>query len=142
MVLVFLLGFVFCEFVTVILSTSFMGAYIFILGLDFFLQTGFLIGFKNLLDFDRHLIHGNDHVYVDAAIEDPKNSLNRYARYTIDTDVNGMLCAVLGLWILSTLWQRYYNRGRRFGLRVLINSNDSLKEKFEKGQTKKVQKQK
>ncbi|KAG2232181.1 hypothetical protein BDF21DRAFT_407551 [Thamnidium elegans] len=137
---VFILGFVLIEFVTIILSTSFIGAYVFVLGLDLFIKTGFLIGFKNILDFNRHLQEGGGNVYVDAAIERPYSSSEFYAHYTINTAVNSMLCGVMGLWILSTFWQRYYNYGRRFGLRVIINTNDSLKAKFEDSQTKKVKK--
>lgn len=139
-VFVFILGFVLVEFVTIILSTSFIGAYVFILGLDLFIETGFLIGFKNILDFNRHLLEGGENVYVDAAIEKPTGSWDFYARYKITMAVNSMLCGVMGLWILSTFWQRYYNKGRRFGLNVLINTNDTLKDKFESAQTKKVKK--
>ncbi|CAO3633290.1 unnamed protein product [Mucor hiemalis] len=104
----FILGFVLIEFATVILSISFIGSYVFVLGLDLFIKSGFVIGLKNILDFNRHLHRG---VYLDFSKE----------QYMIDMKVYGMMCAVLGLWIVSTTWQRYYNRGNRFGLRVIEN---------------------
>lgn len=109
---IFILGFVLVEFATVILSISFIGAYVFILGLDLFIKSGFLIGLKNLLDFNK-----NDIVYYGE-------------KYKIDIKVYGMTCAIFGLWIISCVWQRYYNRGNRFGLKVVKNSNDTLEDKL------------
>ncbi|KAI7872629.1 uncharacterized protein EV154DRAFT_556467 [Mucor mucedo] len=128
---IFILGFVLVEFATVILSTSLIGAYAFIFGLDLFVKTGFLIGFKNILDFNRHLTGNHD--YIDASTAKPMDEASRfYAHYTINTKVYGMLAAVVGLWMVSSIWQRYYNSGNRFGLRVIKNSNDTLKAKFQK----------
>lgn len=110
----FILGFVLIEFATVILSISFIGSYIFVLGLDLFIKSGFVIGLKNILDFNKHYHHGK---YLDFSKE----------QYAIDIKVYGMMCAVLGLWIVSTTWQRYFNRGNRFGLRVIENTNNTLK---------------
>lgn len=128
---IFILGFVLVEFATVILSTSLIGAYAFVFGLDLFVKTGFLIGFKNILDFNRHLTKNHD--YIDASTTKPMDEASKfYAHYTINTKVYGMLTAVVGLWLVSTIWQRYYNSGNRFGLRVIKNSNDTLKAKFQK----------
>lgn len=133
---IFILGFVLVEFATVILSTSLIGAYTFVFGLDLFINSGFFVGFKNILDFDRHLQEPN--TFVDASVVKPldDSSTHFYAHYTINTKVHGMLFAVIGLWVISTFWQRYYNGGNRFGLRVVINTNDSLKTKFQKSTPK------
>jgi hypothetical protein len=104
----FTLGFVVIEFATVILSLSLIGAYVFVLGLDLFIKTGFLIGLTNILYFNHP-----------PSIPETK--------YTLDVKVYGMLFSVLGLWIVSSVWQRYYNKGDRFGLRVIKNTNNTLK---------------
>lgn len=128
---IFILGFVLVEFATVILSTSLIGAYAFVSGFDLFVKTGFLIGLKNILDFNRHL--GENNNYIDASTDKLMDEPSKfYAHYTINTKVHGMLAAVVGLWIVSTIWQRFYNSGNRFGLRVIKNSNDTLKAKFQK----------
>lgn len=120
----FILGFVLVEFATIILSLSFMGAYIFILGLDLFMKTGFVIGFRNILYFDRHQYRQGG--YLDAPVKLPITDWTD-ANYKLDTKVYGMLCAVFGLWIVATAWQRWFNRGSRFGLRVIENTNNTLK---------------
>lgn len=128
---IFILGFVLIEFATVILSTSLIGAYTFVFGLDLFVKSGFFIGLKTILDFNRHLEEDNN--YRDASYAGPMDDSSKfYAHYNIDTKVHGMLFAVIGLWIVSTIWQRHYNSGNRFGLRVIMNSNDTLKAIFQK----------
>ncbi|KAG1445722.1 hypothetical protein G6F56_009816 [Rhizopus delemar] len=92
------------EFAAVIISMSFLGAWLFIFGLDLFLQTGFSNSILQLLI---------------KARKEP--------RYVIDLKVYGMLSGVLGLWFVACVWQRFFNRGKRFGLRVIENTNNTLK---------------
>lgn len=103
--LVFTLSVVVIEFIAVIVSMSFIGAYLFVLGLDVFVQTGFSKGIEDILTFRPYY----------------------KTTYHIDLRVYGMLCSVLGLWIIASVWQMCFNRGKRFGLHVVKNSNDTLK---------------
>ncbi|KAI9272444.1 hypothetical protein BY458DRAFT_421171, partial [Sporodiniella umbellata] len=64
------------EFATVITSLSFLGAWIFVFGLDLLLQTGF----------------------SNCAVQLLLNSEKKHLYYTINTKVYAMLTSVLALW--------------------------------------------
>ncbi|CDS14239.1 hypothetical protein LRAMOSA06409 [Lichtheimia ramosa] len=88
-----------CEFVTVVLSTSFIGAYCFMFALDLIIHGGMVDGPRFMLDFrpriqEKHLYHVTQKVYA-------------------------MLGGILGLWVMSMIWQLAYNRGRRFGVNIV-----------------------
>lgn len=93
------------EFAAVIICMSFLGSYLFILGLDLFIETGFSNSIIKLLQ-----------------MRSPEK-----IKYRIDYKVYGMLGGIFGLWVIACVWQRYFNRGKRFGLRVIKNSNNTLK---------------
>ena len=87
------------ESYTIIFSTSFTGAYLFILGLDFFAHTGFINAM--LLIFD-----GNP---------------NHYNVYIMNRPVIIMLAFVVVLLLASMGWQYYWNmvkNKRYFGINV------------------------
>ncbi|KAI8088654.1 uncharacterized protein BX664DRAFT_331025 [Halteromyces radiatus] len=83
----------------VILSTAFLGAYLFIMGLDFFAHTGFVNAWRLLFD----------------------SNPNHYNAYIIETPTYVMLAFVILLCIISAIWQYYWNivkLKRRFGVNV------------------------
>ena len=88
------------ESYTIIFATSFTGAYLFILGLDFFAHTGFINAL--LLIFD-----GNP---------------NHYNAYIMNRPVIVMLAFVIVLTLISAGWQYYWNmkkETRLFGVNVV-----------------------
>lgn len=87
------------ESYAVIFATSFVGAYLFFLGLDFFVHTGFVNAM--LLIFD-----GNS---------------NHYNAYIMNQPVYIMLAFVGALTLISAGWQYYWNihkNQRYFGINV------------------------
>ncbi|KAI9491048.1 hypothetical protein BDB00DRAFT_834981 [Zychaea mexicana] len=86
----------FGERYVVLFATSFTGAYIFIVGIDFLTHTGYIAGVKSVLD---------------------QNPLHR-VKYTIDRKVYGMMAVIIVLFLISFGWQFFYNRGRDFGVNV------------------------
>lgn len=94
-----ILGVQLFEYLTVNLSTSFLGAFCFVLGLDLAVQTGYVNGPRSVLDFNPH--H------------------QRKIPYVATNKVYAMLGSVLAIWLIGTIWQVWYNRGRRFGLNVV-----------------------
>ncbi|KAI9484799.1 hypothetical protein BDB00DRAFT_878418 [Zychaea mexicana] len=96
----FIILVVLVESFTIVFSTAFTGAYLFILGLDFFAHTGFINAL--LLIFD-----GNP---------------NHYIAYIMNTPVIVMLAFVIVLTLLSAGWQYYwsiYKENRLFGVNVV-----------------------
>lgn len=94
-ILVFLL-----ESYIIIFATSFTGAYLFMLGLDFFVHTGFINAI--LLIYD-----GNS---------------NHYNAYIMNRPVYIMLAFVAVLCVISFIWQYYWNvykNQRYFGINVV-----------------------
>lgn len=84
----------------IIFATSFIGAYLFIFGLDLFVHTGFINGFRIILD------HNWWH----------------NVQYMIDVHVYLMLGAVILLTLISCGWQYYWNvmrLHRFFGINVV-----------------------
>lgn len=83
----------------VIFCTSFIGAYLFILGLDLFIHTGLINAFLSIFDGNRN------HVNV----------------YIIRTSVYVMLAFVIILTLASFIWQYYWNiisRKKQFGVHI------------------------
>ncbi|KAI8973220.1 hypothetical protein BDF20DRAFT_837186 [Mycotypha africana] len=119
--LLFLLGLIFLEFATVIVSMALLGSYLFIVGLDLIIRTGFNTGLTILLDFNDWR---NKHSTYHLNLLSKRNAMDEY--HPDDWRVRTMLGSVLGITILSILFQRWYNRGNRFGLRIVRNSNDTL----------------
>ncbi|ORY91069.1 hypothetical protein BCR43DRAFT_498454 [Syncephalastrum racemosum] len=87
----------FLERYVILFSTSFTGAYIFIVGIDFLVHTGYLAGIKRILDH---------------------NPLHEVT-YTITGKVKAMLAVTIVLAVLSLGWQSLYNRRRAFGVNVV-----------------------
>lgn len=87
----------FLERYVILFSTSFTGAYIFIIGIDFLVHTGYLAGIKRILDH---------------------NPLHEVT-YTITGKVKAMLAVTIVLAVLSLGWQFLYNRHRAFGVNVV-----------------------
>lgn len=114
--LIFMLALVFIERATVIVSTSFIGAFAFICGLELLLKTGFLVGILTLFGFEKS--------------KNIRTGFNAVDKYKVNMAVIGMLAGIAGLWLIAVVWQRFYNRGKRFGVRTIVNSNDTLEGEF------------
>lgn len=102
MVVFFFLS-LFCEFVTVILSLSILGGYGFLLGLDMMVRKKFYHGFQLLWNFNQQT-----------------------DEYRVQWEVIVYLCCLLGWVIVTAIWQLWLNKGTRFGIRVIKNTNDTL----------------
>ncbi|KAF7730962.1 hypothetical protein EC973_001008 [Apophysomyces ossiformis] len=87
-----------CEHVTAIFSTSFLGAYVFIFGLDLLVNTGMVNGPRSLLDANPHFIP---------------------IPYELTHKVYAMLGAVLAMWLVAMIFQKVYNHGHRFGFELV-----------------------
>ncbi|KAG2224892.1 hypothetical protein INT45_010841 [Circinella minor] len=85
------------EFLTVCVLTSFLGAYLFMLGLDLVVHAGMVSGPRFMLD--------------------PIHDLS----YDVSFNVYAMLGGVLGFWLVSTIFQLVFNRGKRFGLNLVVD---------------------
>ncbi|KAI8343181.1 hypothetical protein BC941DRAFT_410630 [Chlamydoabsidia padenii] len=88
------------EMYILIFCTSFLGAYLFIMGLDFFAHTGFVNAWRLLFD-------GNP---------------NHYNAYIIWIPTYVMMAMVIFLCLVSMGWQYYWNvmkLNRRFGVHVV-----------------------
>ncbi|KAI8380872.1 hypothetical protein BD560DRAFT_365496 [Blakeslea trispora] len=118
---VFVLGLVFIEYIAVVLSTSFIGSYMIALGADMFIQTGFLTGFETLLDFNARRNSENAYHLNQFLVK-------RFApdRYHPDWKVQSLMGGIIGLWLASSIFQGWFNRGSRFGLNVIRNTNDTI----------------
>ncbi|KAI8142446.1 hypothetical protein BJV82DRAFT_614930 [Fennellomyces sp. T-0311] len=84
----------FIERYVILFSTSFTGAYIFIVGIDILSHSGYVAGIKSILD---------------------RNILHR-VKYTIDRRVYAMMAVIIVLFLISIGWQYFYNRNRDFGV--------------------------
>ncbi|KAI9478509.1 MAG: hypothetical protein EXX96DRAFT_571181 [Benjaminiella poitrasii] len=124
-VILFILGYVFLETLTVHLSLAFTGAYIFILGLDLMVDTGFRHGLAILSDFNQARNSQYYH-HVNSFTRRGIVAATKGVSYHVEWKVQSMLGAVIGLTILSMTWQRYMYKGKRFGLCIVLNSNDTL----------------
>ncbi|KAI8146894.1 hypothetical protein BJV82DRAFT_370378 [Fennellomyces sp. T-0311] len=91
------------EYVSICILTSFLGAYFFILGLDMAVRTSMLNGVRAQLDATHHV------------------------HYTANNHVYAMLGGVLGLWLISMIFQLLFNRGRRFGLELIVKDEEEEK---------------
>ncbi|KAI9260561.1 hypothetical protein BDA99DRAFT_512461 [Phascolomyces articulosus] len=96
----------FIEFFAVCFLTSFLGAYLFMLGLDSIVHKGLVKGPRAMLYPNHHLT------------------------YSVNADTYGMLAGVIELCFFFTLFQLFFNKGRRFGLNVVIDEvNKHINEK-------------
>ncbi|KAI8142445.1 hypothetical protein BJV82DRAFT_714040 [Fennellomyces sp. T-0311] len=86
----------FLERYVILFSSSFVGGYTFIVGIDFIAHTGYTAGIKSIIDH---------------------NQLHR-VKYIIDKRVYGIMSVIIVLFLISFGWQFYYNRDRRFGVNV------------------------
>ncbi|ORX49151.1 hypothetical protein DM01DRAFT_1338340 [Hesseltinella vesiculosa] len=88
------------ELYSVIVATSFIGAYLFIMGLDFFAHTAFVNSWRFFLDTNKY----------------------HYNAYVINMQTYIMLAFVIVLTLISIGWQYYWNimkLNRRFGVNVI-----------------------
>lgn len=84
----------------IIFATSFVGAYLFVFGLDLFVHTGFINGFRMILD------HNSWH----------------HVQYMINVNVYLMLGSIIVLTLMAGGWQYYWNvmkLHRFFGINVV-----------------------
>ncbi|KAI9351036.1 hypothetical protein BD770DRAFT_461381 [Pilaira anomala] len=125
--LIFMLALVFIEHATVIISTSFLGAFAFVCGLELLLNTGLLVGIMTLFDFEKS--------------KNVRTGIKALDEYKVNMNVTGMLSGIAGLWFIAIVWQRFYNRGKRFGVRTVVNSNDTLEDEFNGSLLKKLKKE-
>jgi hypothetical protein len=118
--LLFTLGVVFCEFATVIASMAFLGSYILTVGIDLFIRTGFISALETILDVN---------VERNRASRYHINSFQKRGAppyYRPDWKSQSMMGGILVICVLSMVWQVWFNKGNRFGLRIIRNSNDTL----------------
>lgn len=102
----------FLERHVVLFATSFVGAFIFIVGIDMLAHTGYLAGTKSILD---------------------KNTLHR-VKYDIDSKVYAMLAMTIVLFLIAFGWQYMYNRGRHFGVNFVEAKHHEEEEGEKKGE--------
>jgi hypothetical protein len=122
LVVAFILGLIFLEFATVIVSMAIVGAYILTLGVDLFVKTGFVKSLEVILDFNPER-NANSRYHLN------KMGLGKRSapgNYDPDWKTHYTLGGIIVLVCLSALFQAWYNKGNRFGLRVIRNSNDTL----------------
>lgn len=84
----------FAERYVILFATSFTGAFIFIVGVDFMAHTNYIAGLKSILD---------------------QNELHRVV-YDIVTKTYVMMAMIILLFLISFGWQFVYNKGRSFGV--------------------------
>jgi hypothetical protein len=118
--LLFSLGVVFFEFVTVITSMGFVGSYILFVGVDLFVRTGFTVALETILDFNIERNRASRY-HINSF---QKRGIPPY--YNPDWKSRSMMGGVLVICVLSIAWQFWFNKGNRFGLRIIRNSNDTL----------------
>jgi hypothetical protein len=78
-------------------ATSFLGGFLFVLGLDIILHTGLLQAIRSLFAVNPY----------------------RPIVYVVDHKIYGMLSAILAVFLISVVLQSYLHRGRRFGVSVV-----------------------
>ncbi|ORX56821.1 hypothetical protein DM01DRAFT_323380 [Hesseltinella vesiculosa] len=87
------------EALIVVWSTSFLGGFFVVLGLDVLLHTGLLQGIRALFNVNPY-----SHIH-----------------YHVDNKVYGMLAATLAMMVFSIIWQCIRYRGHRFGMVLVPN---------------------
>lgn len=122
LVVAFILGLIFMEFATVILSMAMVGAYMLALGIDLFVRTGLVKSLEVLLDFNPER-NANSRYHLN------KMGLGKRSApgdYNPDWKTHVTMGCMIAVVCLSALFQAWFNKGNRFGLRVIRNSNDTL----------------
>ncbi|KAI8352462.1 hypothetical protein EDC96DRAFT_567086 [Choanephora cucurbitarum] len=117
----FVFGLVFTEFIAIVLSTSWIGSCMIGLGIDLLIQTGFVDGFLTLLDFNAKRNSENQYHLNQFLVK-------RFApnQYHPDWKVQSLMGGIIGLFLVSSVFQGWFNRGNRFGLNVIRNTNDTI----------------
>ncbi|KAI8069387.1 hypothetical protein BC940DRAFT_318242 [Gongronella butleri] len=90
------------ESMVVVLSTSFLGAFFLVLGLDVLLHTGLAQAIRAMFDV---------------------NPYTKPVVYHLDHKLYGMLSAILVVFVLGTLLQSYRHHGCRFGISFVLNKD-------------------
>ncbi|KAI8335467.1 hypothetical protein BC941DRAFT_355306, partial [Chlamydoabsidia padenii] len=85
------------ESMVIVIATSFLGGFLFILGLDIILHTGLLQAIRSLVNVNPF----------------------RTVEYHVDNKIYGMLGAILAVFFVSVVLQSYLHRGRRFGVSIV-----------------------
>ncbi|KAI8081563.1 uncharacterized protein BX664DRAFT_317435 [Halteromyces radiatus] len=85
----------FLERYVILFSTSFLGAYLFFVGVDVLARTGYVAGIRTIVDHN------------------PLHSV----QYVLSRDVYLLLSFTIVLFLISFGWQALMNRGRYFGIR-------------------------
>ncbi|KAI9323349.1 hypothetical protein BX666DRAFT_1885967 [Dichotomocladium elegans] len=85
----------FTERHVILKSTSFTGAFIFIVGVDCLAHIGYLSGVIQLFDRNPH---------------------HERAAYEIDGRIYGLMVGIILLFLVSFAWQFFFNLGKRFGV--------------------------
>ncbi|OBZ90752.1 hypothetical protein A0J61_01202 [Choanephora cucurbitarum] len=117
----FVFGLVFTEFIAIVLSTSWIGSCMIGLGIDLLIQTGFVDGLLTLLDFNAKRNSENQYHLNQFLVK-------RFApnQYHPDWKVQSLMGGIIGLCLVSSVFQGWFNRGNRFGLNVIRNTNDTI----------------
>lgn len=111
------------EFATVIISMAMVGAYMLALGIDLFVKTGLVKGLEVLLDFNPER-NANSKYHLNKMGLIGKRSAP--GEYNPDWKTHVTMGCMIAVVCLSALFQAWFNKGNRFGLRVIRNSNDTL----------------
>lgn len=114
------LGLIFFEFATVIASMALLGSSTLLLGIDLFVGTGFTSALETLLDFNVERNRASRY-HINSF---QKRGIPPY--YRPDWKSQSMMGAVLVICVLSMVWHVWFNKGKRFGVRIIRNSNDTL----------------
>ncbi|CAO3596887.1 unnamed protein product [Absidia cylindrospora] len=92
----------FLERYVILFSTSFVGAFIFFVGVDVLARTGYVTGIRSIIDRNPlHTVH-----------------------YELDRNVYILLAFTIVLFLISFAWQSLMNRGRYFGIRYTPHTGD------------------
>jgi hypothetical protein len=85
----------FLERYVILFATSFVGAYLFFVGVDVLARTGYVAGIRSIID--RNPLHA--------------------VHYSLGRDVYILLAFTIVLFLISFAWQSLINHGRYFGIR-------------------------
>ncbi|CEP19387.1 hypothetical protein [Parasitella parasitica] len=114
-IFLFILGLVFLEYATVIVSLALIGVHMLAIGIDLYIKTGFLRGIEVLLDFNQERnLHSKLHLNT---LKFAKRSAPGV--YHPDWKTHTMMGVMIAIFFLSVVLQAWMNRGNRFGLRLL-----------------------
>ncbi|KAL0095732.1 hypothetical protein F4703DRAFT_1826489 [Phycomyces blakesleeanus] len=100
-------GIVLIEFLAVILSTTFLGSYLVMLGVDIIVNFGMVSGPCQVFNYNTHL--------------EEKIMSGLYVEYFPSDTIYEMLGGMFGLWLLGAFLGIKLNQGSRFGLQLKKN---------------------